>query len=56
MRERITSREKLEARQAVLREWAHLGLSPIVGKDGAPISPTLARQMGLLTGPEAAIR
>lgn len=55
-KERITSREKLEARQAVLREWAHLGLSPIVGKDGTVISPTLARQMGLLMGPESAIR
>lgn len=55
-RARMTARQRLESRQAILKEWAHLGLSPIWNGDGSPMSPALARSLGKLNGPEAAIR
>lgn len=47
-RQRISARQKLDARQAVLAEWKHLGIAPILAKDGSPISVALAKQLGRL--------
>lgn len=47
-RQRISARQKLEARQTVLEEWKRLGMSPILNKDGSPMSVALAKQLGRL--------
>lgn len=47
-RARIAARHKLEARQQILDEWKHLGLSPIINNDGSPITVALAIQIGHL--------
>lgn len=54
-RAKVTARQKLEARQEVLKEWAHLGIAPILNRDGSPMSVALAKQLGRLVefrGPE----
>lgn len=44
----IAARREKEGQQAVLREWAAIGLSPMTRKDGTPMSVALAKSVGAL--------